>query len=299
MAGITDSAYRRILRASGACATYTEMVSAKGLHYHNENTGQLLAHTKEERPIFVQIFGSEPDIMAEAAAVVTDRFDGIDINMGCPAPKVVRNHDGSALLSDPDLIYRIVDAVVRSSRVPVTVKMRKGRKKGELLAVEAARACEAAGAAAITVHGRTAEEMYRGKADWDAIRKVKESVSIPVIGNGDVTDGASALAMLEKTGCNAVMVGRACMGNPWVFSEIRAALEGKPAPPHPTEEEVIQMCLLHARMMLEELPEEQAMKAMRTQLLSYFKGMPHASRKKQKLMQVTSLEELESLLREP
>jgi len=299
MAGITDSAFRRIVLRHGAGLVYTEMVSAKGLHYHNENTHFLLEHTAEEAPIFCQLFGSEPDIMAEAAVAVAPNFDGIDINMGCPAPKIVKNHEGSALLDDPDLIFRIVKAVSQAVTVPVTVKIRKGRRKGDDQAVEAALAAQEGGAKAVTVHGRTAQQMYSGQADWEVIRRVKEALSIPVIGNGDVTDGPSALDMLNQTGCDAVMVGRAMMGDPWVFDNIIACLNGEPVPEKPEPGDVFKQALEQARMMVEDKGEYAGIRQMRAQLVWYMKGLPGAAHKKQKLTAVTSLAELEEILSDP
>lgn len=298
MAGITDSAFRRIIRRHGAGLVYTEMVSAKGLHYHNENTHFLLEHTREEAPIFCQLFGSEPDILAEAAAAVEKDFDGIDINMGCPAPKIVKNQEGSALLDHPDLIFTIVKAVSQAVSVPVTVKIRKGRRKTDDQAVEAALAAQEGGAKAVTVHGRTAQQMYSGLADRDVIRRVKKAVSIPVIGNGDVCDGPSALSMLEETGCDAVMVGRAMMGDPWVFDNIKAYLNGKAVPEKPEPEDVFKQVLEQARMMVEDKGEYAGIRQMRAQLMWYMKGLPGAARKKQRLSGVSSLQELEEILQD-
>ncbi len=296
MAGVTDSGYRRILRSFGAALTYTEMVSAKGLHYRNENTRFLLEHSAQEEPIFVQLFGSDPEILKEAAMMLENDFAGIDINMGCPAPKIVSNHEGSALMDRPELVYDIVRSVRSGVKVPVTVKIRKGRRKTDNQAVEVALAAQEAGADAMTVHGRTAEQMYSGSCDLTVIREVKEKLSIPVIGNGDVKDASSALRMINETGCDAVMVGRACQGNPWVFSQIVHALKGEQVPPAPSPEEIIRLCLYHAELEVEHKGEYTAMREMRPHIMSYLKGQKDAARKKRQLMQVTTLQDLKELL---
>lgn len=296
MAGITDSSFRRICKGFGADLVYTEMISAKALHYRNEKTEDLLFSEPEEKPLIVQIFGSEPEIMAEEAARIQHRFAAIDINLGCPAPKIVRNHEGSALLRNPDLVRQIVRQVSQAITVPVTVKIRKGCSADEDLAVPIACICEEAGAAAITVHGRTAAQLYSGKADWAVIKRVKDAVSIPVIGNGDVVNAESALRLLEETGCDGLMVGRASRGNPWIFREIRAAIEGKPIPDRPCQKEIAKMILRHGRMMIEEKGEYAGMQQMRAHLLWYWKGLPGAAQKKRSLQQVKSLSELEELV---
>ncbi len=296
MAGVTDASYRHILRSFGAAATYTEMVSCKALYYKNEKTYDLLRHTSEEEPVLVQVFGKDPDIIAGEAAKLQDQFCGIDINMGCPVPKITSNGEGSALLSQPELVYEIIHQTACSVKVPVTVKIRKGRALDDNNAALIAQIAEKAGAAAITIHGRTAQQLYSGKADWSVIKEVKEAVSIPVIGNGDVDSGEAAVRMLESTGCDAVMVGRAVRGNPWVMSEIRAFLEGRSDFQKPSEEEVLAMCLRHARMVVQEKGEYTGIHEMRQHLMSYLKGLKNAARKKQAIMQVTTLKDLEKVL---
>ena len=296
MAGFSDSSFRSVCMELGADACISEMISAKALRLGDKKSPLLMRFTEAERPFGIQLFGSDPEILKEAAMMLENDFAGIDINMGCPAPKIVSNHEGSALMDRPELVYDIVRSVRSGVKIPVTVKIRKGRRKTDNQAVEIALAAQEAGADAVTVHGRTAEQMYSGSCDLTVIRQVKEKLSIPVIGNGDVKDATSALRMMNETGCDAVMVGRACQGNPWVFSQIVHALQGEQIPPQPTPEEIIRLCLYHAELEVEHKGEYTAMREMRPHIMSYLKGQKDAARKKRQLMQVTTLQELQELL---
>ncbi len=295
MAGYTDKTFRRICKRMGCDAVVTEMVSAKALSYNNENTWKYLDADPEEEPVFVQLFGSEPEILASQAERIQDRFAGIDVNMGCPAPKVFRNHEGSALLAEPDKIYRIVKAMSEAVRVPVTVKIRKGIREDNL-AVEAALAAQEGGASAVCVHGRTAAQMYSGHADWDVIRQVKEALSIPVIGNGDIRCGQDAARMRRETGCDGVMVGRAARGNPWIFREIRAVLAGEPMPEAPSWEDIRGTVLEHGRMICAEKGEYTGMREMRAHMGFYIRGFRGSSRLRGATQQLSSYRELEELM---
>ena len=300
MAGVTDAPFRALCRAQGAALTCTEMVSAKALVYHDEKTKQLLWSPPDEHPAAVQIFGHEPEVMAEAApmALAYSGADILDINMGCPVGKVIRSGDGSALMRDPELAGRIIEAVVKAVDVPVTVKFRKGWDGGNVNAVAFAQMCQQAGAAAIAVHGRTRVQMYAGRADWDIIRQVKEAVKIPVIGNGDVDSPESAKRMLDETGCDGVMVGRAVRGNPWLFREIVAYLEGKPVPERPSKEEILETMLRHTRMQLEFKGEYTGMREMRKHIAWYTAGFPNSAKLRDAINAVETYRELETLLHE-
>ena len=293
MAGVTDMPFRLLCREQGAGLLCMEMVSAKAIYYHNKNTEELLAIRQEERPVSLQLFGSDPDIMEEMAARIEERpFDILDINMGCPVPKIVNNKEGSALMKDPCLAEESVRKVSKAVKKPVTVKMRKGFDEAHVNAVEIAKRAEAAGAAAVTVHGRTRQQDYSGRADWDCIRAVKEAVRIPVIGNGDVTDAYSAKAMLEETGCDGIMVGRAARGNPWIFREIVSYLENGSIPPRPSPEEVKDTIRRHAALQLEIKGEYTGVREMRKHLAWYTAGYPNSARFRQMINSMETMEEL-------
>ena len=294
MAGVTDLPFRLLCREQGAGLLCMEMVSAKAIMYNNRNTEQLLTIHPDERPVSLQLFGSDPKIMSEMAKRIEERpFAILDINMGCPVPKVVKNGEGSALMKEPKLVYEIVSAVVKAIGKPVTVKIRKGFDDEHVNAVEIARIIEEAGAAAVAVHGRTREQYYSGKADWDIIRQVKEAVSIPVIGNGDVTSPERAEELVRRTGCDGVMIARGAQGNPWIFSEMISYEETGVVPPRPGKEELKEMMLRHARLQLEYKGEYSGIREMRKHVAWYTKGIPGAARLREKINAVESLGELQ------
>ena len=296
MAGVTDLPFRQICKEQGAGLICMEMVSAKAISYHNRNTEALMKVQESEHPVSMQIFGNEPELMGEVAASLNDRpFDILDINMGCPVPKVVNNGEGSALLKDPGLIEEIVRQVAHRSVKPVTIKMRIGFEGFEVDICDIARRAERAGAAAIAVHGRTRQQYYSGTADWEAIRRVKESVGIPVIGNGDVNSAEAAERMLSETGCDAVMVGRACRGNPWIFRELNEYFMTGRKPEKPGYEEVMQMILRHAKLQIEERGEWAGIREMRKHVAWYTAGMPHSAGLRRKANQVATYQELREL----
>ncbi len=299
LAGITDAPMRDLCRKQGAALAFSEMISAKGLWYGDKNTEKLLYNTPGENPFGVQFFGHEPDIMAHAVREMDGQdCDIIDINMGCPVPKIVKNGEGSALLKNPDLIYDIVAAAVKNTSKPVTAKIRIGWDSSSINAVEAAHAISAAGASAITVHGRTREQYYSGKADWSYIAAVKKAVDIPVIGNGDVTDGKTAVEIMKKTGCDFVMIGRGALGNPWIFREAVAVWKGKESPEKPANEEKKQMMLNHLHHLADLKGEYAAVREMRKHVGWYIKGVPGAASLRGKINQLTELTRLENAITE-
>ena len=289
MAGVSDFAYRVIAKKMGASLTTAEMVSAKGLYYRNEKTKEMLKIAPDEHPMALQLFGSDPDIMAWGAKIMEQAGpDFIDINMGCPMQKVVKNGDGSALMKNIPLAAAVIRAMVKAVQTPVTVKMRLGWSRDTLNAVELAQAAEEAGAAAITVHGRTREDFYTGKADWKEIQKVVNAVKIPVIGNGDVTDGKSAKNLMEETGCAAVAIGRAAWGNPWIFREVNTYLETGETIPPPSWEMRLQMARRHLHGLCLEKGEYAAVREMRAHASRYFHGLPKATALRQEIMKETT-----------
>lgn len=297
MAGVTDLPFRLLCREQGAGLLCMEMVSAKAILYNNRNTKALLEIHPDEKPVSLQLFGSDPEIMSEMAKRIEERpFDILDINMGCPVPKVVKNGEGSALMKNPKLVYEIVSSMVKAIEKPVTVKIRKGFDDDHVNAVEIAKIIEEAGGAAVAVHGRTREQYYSGKADWDIIRQVKEAVSIPVIGNGDVTSPEKADELVRYTGCDGVMIARGAQGNPWIFSQMCAWEETGEIPPRPDKDEVREMMLKHARLQLQYKGNYVGIREMRKHVAWYTKGIPNAARLRERINQVESYEELENLL---
>ena len=299
LAGITDAPTRRICREMGAALVYSEMVSGKGLYYGDKKTDQLLFLYEEEKPAAYQIFGSEPEIMAYAARELESRENAIlDINMGCPVPKIVKNGEGSALLKRLDLVYDLISAMTANTKKPVTAKIRIGFDHSCINAVETAKAIEEAGAAAVAVHGRTREQYYSGKADWTQIAAVKNAVGIPVIGNGDVVDGDSAMSMMRQTGCDFVMIGRGALGNPWIFREVLAAWKGEPKPELPNLVEKKQMMLRHFHDMMELKGEYAAVREMRKFVGWYLKGIPGSAALRGKINGIDNAGELTTAIGE-
>lgn len=297
MAGVTDLPFRLLCKEQGCGILYSEMVSAKAILYKNKNTDVLLNIDEREHPVGIQLFGSDLDIMAEIGSRVAEgNCDFIDINMGCPVPKIVNNHEGSYLLTQPKLVEEILTKMVKAINKPVTVKTRKGFKDGESQAVEIAKIAESCGVAAVAVHGRTREQYYGGKADWDIIKAVKEAVKIPVIGNGDIFSPQDAKAMKEYTGCDGLMVGRAARGNPWIFKEINEYLKTGIVPEKPSAEEVKNMILKHASMLIEYKGEYTAVREMRKHIAWYTQGLPHSAELRRRCNEIVSWESLKEVI---
>ncbi len=299
MAGVTDLPFRLLCKEQGAGLLCMEMVSAKAILYKNKNTEELLSIDSRENPVSLQLFGSDPDIISQIAHSIEERpFDILDFNMGCPVPKIVGNGEGSALMKNPKLAEEIITKTVKAVKKPVTVKIRKGFDDDHINAVEMAKIAEASGASAIAVHGRTREQFYSGKADWDIIRQVKEAVSIPVIGNGDLLSPEDVIAMGEQTGCDGFMIGRGAQGNPWIFKQILQYFETGEYLAKPDMEEVSRMILRHAQMMLEFKGEYIGIREIRKHAAWYTAGYPNSSKLRVLINAVENIEDLEKLLEE-
>ena len=297
MAGVTDLPFRLLCKEMGAGLICMEMVSAKAISFHNKNTEKLMEIEEKERPVSMQLFGSEPDLIAKMAAQIEERpFDILDLNMGCPVPKVVNNGEGSALMKNPKLAAEIVRKTAKAIQKPLTVKIRKGFDEAHSNAVEMAKYLEDAGAAAIAVHGRTREQYYAGKADWEIIRQVKEAVSVPVIGNGDVTDPISAHKMMEETGCDGVMIGRASRGNPWIFRQLVEYDKTGNIPERPDVAELKAMILRHARLQLQYKGEYTGIREMRKHVAWYTAGYPHSAAIRRRVNEIENIGQLEEML---
>ncbi len=299
MAGVTDLPFRLLCKEKGVDMVCTEMVSAKGIRFNNRNTKELLTVSDIERPAAVQLFGSDPDILADAVKQIDHmNFDILDINMGCPVPKVVNNGEGSALMTNPGLVAEIVNKVSRATKKPVTVKIRKGFTKDNINSVEIAKIAEQNGATAVAVHARTRDQFYSGKADWDIIRQVKEALSIPVIGSGDVVTPYDAQNMLTQTGCDGIMIARGARGNPWIFEQIKAYLEHGIIKPKPEFEEVMDMMLRHCRLAIEYKSEYTGIREMRKHVAWYTSGFPGSAKLRDRISDIESIENLEAMLEE-
>ncbi len=293
MAGVSDLPFRLLCRQQGAGMVCMEMVSAKAIYYHNKNTDSLMEIHPDEGYVSLQLFGSEPELLGEMAKRIEERpFTFLDFNMGCPVPKVVNNGEGSALMKDPRLAEKIFTALVRSTRKPVTVKIRKGFDDSHVNAVEIARIAEGCGVAAVAVHGRTREQYYSGQADWDIIARVKDALTIPVLGNGDVDSPLKAEEMLRQTGCDGILIGRAAQGNPWIFREVTGYLESGVIPPRPDNREKKELILRHASLQLQYKGEYTGVREMRKHLSWYTMGMPNSARFRREINALQSMEQL-------
>jgi len=291
LAGITDAPTRSLCKSMGAALVYSEMVSGKGLMYGNRNTEKLLKIYENEKPIAYQIFGADPEVMGWTAKELSKRENAIlDINMGCPVPKVVKNGEGSALLKDLDLLYQVTEAVVKNADKPVTAKIRIGWDEKSIVAVQVAKTLESAGVSGVVVHGRTREQYYSGVANWHEIAKVKKAISIPVIGNGDVFSGQDALDIMDQTGCDFAMIGRGMLGNPWIFRDALALWQGEEVPPTPTRKEKINIMLVHFKLLLKENGEYSAVREMRKHVGWYLKGEPGATKIRHEINHITEAE---------
>ena len=299
MAGVTDLPFRLICKQKGCGMLYTEMINAKALCYNDENTKKMTKIEDEEHPIAIQIFGSEPEYMGRAAEILNSHPNEIlDINMGCPAPKVIKNGDGSALMKNPKLAEEVMRAVVENSKKPVTLKIRKGWDDNSVNAVEIAKIAEQAGISAVAIHGRTRDQYYSGKADWDIIKEIKESISIPVIGNGDVFEIDDAINMLEKTNCDAIMIGRCAQGNPWIFKRINHYMQTGEILPNPTAEEKINTAIEHMKLAVAEHGEYVAVREMRKHIGWYIKGLKNSARFRDEINKLTDCESVVMKLNE-
>lgn len=296
MAGVADVTFREICQDYGCGAVYSEMVSAKGLFYNDKKTEALLRRENVKIPYFVQIFGSEPEIIAKVAERAAGYGDILDINMGCPAPKIVNNGDGSAILKNPSLAFKLAETAVKSVKVPVTVKIRTGWDEKSINAVQVAKGLESCGVSAIAVHGRTRMQFYSGAADWDIIKEVKSAVKIPVIGNGDIFSPQAAIDMLSKTGCDAVMIGRGAQGNPFIFKQINEILKNSLYTP--TNEEIIRQCIEHVNMLVRNRGELSGVKEARKHIAWYIKGQKNSSALKTKIFKMNTLDEIVFALKE-
>ncbi|HGM3508633.1 TPA: tRNA dihydrouridine synthase DusB [Clostridioides difficile] len=297
MAGVTDLPFRLICKEQGCGLLYTEMINGKALCYDDENTKKMLKIEEEEHPVAVQIFGSEPDFMGRAAEIMNDYSNEIlDINMGCPAPKVVKNGDGSALMKNPKLAEKVLNAVVKNSKKPVTLKIRKGWDDNSVNAVEIAKIAEACGISALAIHGRTREQFYTGKADWDIIAEIKKNLNIPVIGNGDVFTVEDSINMLDKTGCDAIMIGRGAQGNPWIFKRINHYMNTGEILPEPTLNEKISTAIKHLKLAVEEHGEYVAVREMRKHIAWYLKGLRNSAKLRDEINKIEDYQEVVSKL---